>query len=131
MSCSVKTMENGKSRGRTLERFAKENVMNTMWEKSVDFTNGCPKKYWVDSSLHLPIFARMFAVNVIWYDVDAMKTYFAICSNDNDDVCVTVQMKDGYHSPDKMEFNSFWSQTVVLVYYDSHYQYLSEHNAFK
>ena len=38
---------------------------------------------------------------MIWYDVDAMKTYFAICSNDNDDVCVTVQMKDGYHSPNK------------------------------
>ena len=43
VSFSGRTKMYGTLRGRSLERFVKENVMDLMWDKTVDFINGYPK----------------------------------------------------------------------------------------
>ena len=46
--------------------------------KGVYFTKRVKEDNWVDSSLHLPVFGRMFNINVVWFDLEEEMTYAAI-----------------------------------------------------
>ena len=72
-----------------------------IWNNQDDFNGYCDESHWVYSSLHLPIFAEMFSVNFVWFDINNGKTYgyVLIQKKNQQHGKIQEQRKNGYISP--------------------------------
>ena len=101
--------------------------------KGVDFIKHAKEYNWVDSSLHLPVFSRMFNVNILWYDLEEEMAYDAIRKMVKDDemtecgqlYCVE-ESKIIVH-PKQMCQQSILEKVIVLLYHSRHYQNIDEY----
>ena len=126
LTFSRKKMASGTMRGKTREQFIKTEILDRIWNKQDDFSGYCDESHWVHSSLHLPIFAEMFGVNFVWFDINNEKThgYVLIQKKNQQHGQIQEQRKHGYISPSIFVEKSVWKKSVVMLYHNSHYQHV-------
>ena len=103
-----------------------------MFQRGYNFESDCSVKYWVDACLHSPVIATMFKVNIIWYDARTNKTSGTVLrenrrkSDMSPNASVKVKYNHGYIEPSKIYEESAWEKSIIILYYDNHYQHIIE-----
>ena len=67
--------------------------------------------------------------NFIWFDVNDSKTYGVVKVQKGKSYHsqVRVRQRNGYIAPSEFTSDSTWNKSVVIVFYDNHYQNVKLH----
>ena len=95
-----------------------------IWNKEEDFSEGCGEEHWVDANLHFPIISLMYNVNVLWFDVNIEKTVFVIRKGKKKGKNFQYSTQKGYVNPDVLLKKSIDKDSIVMLFYNNHYQFV-------
>ena len=107
------------------KNYIDKEIKGRIWNKNVDFSDGCSREYWVDASLHFPIVSRMFDVNIVWFDINQeMTSCIYWIQSPRGGIEQKHKAQKGYSDPKKLLKNGIVKDTIGIVFHNGHYQYL-------
>ena len=106
--------------------FTKRAAMNKIWNEKVEFEyNICPKSYWFDTALILPIITKMFNVNCICYSTDKNQIPTYATTNSNNQLLLHIDYET-HLEPTKIIKYSPNKKTIALVHKNkNHYMHMT------
>ena len=70
MSFRKRKRRDGSIKGKTRDEYIDGEVLNRIWDASINFERGCSVDYWLHADTMFPLMSRYFKCNLIWFDVD-------------------------------------------------------------
>ena len=103
------------------EIFTKENIMQRIWHKDINFNVRCNEEYYFETCVQLPILSKKFEVNIICYAINGNNTIASI-QKDNKQEFI---WKHGHVDPKPICESSTYKRTIAILHVNAiHYMYL-------
>jgi len=115
---------NFRKKNKLRKEYIDKEVKGKIWNKSLDFSNGCGAEHWVDANLYFPIISCMYNVNVVWFGVNIEKTVFVIRKGNKKGKTFQYSTRKGYVDPDVLLKKSIVKDSIVMLFYNNHYQFV-------